>query len=85
MVKNEYYNKQFTEAIGDSKKTWKVINNCLGQGSTNKHLPDSIQCNNEKITDEMQYLTLLIYNYFTRIGSKPHNLIKRQVTNTANI
>ena len=53
-----FYNNKFNRSRSDSKKTWQTINEVLNKKKS-KSLPDYINVDNQKITENGQ-----IANYF---------------------
>ena len=50
-IKKQFYNRKFSEANGDPKKTWKIINEI--RGKHNKKIKPQFLINNEKIIERI--------------------------------
>ena len=66
-AKQKYYGNKLEECYGDSKKTWKVINEL--RGKSNRGIKASFTINNEKITNR-RTIANEFNNYFASIASK---------------
>ena len=65
-AKMHFYNSKFNRSRSDSKKTWQTINEVLTKKKS-KSLPDHINVDNQKITDNGQ-IANYFNNYFGQIG-----------------
>ena len=73
--KQKYYLNKLDEAMGNSKKTWSILNNILNNKINRSHVIKKLKVNNELIEDSEQ-IANEFNTYFTNIGKKI--LTKRQ-------
>ena len=65
-AKINYNKSRITESIGDSKKTWKVINSLMRKNTT-KHLPESINFGNKHLNNNSE-IAQAFNEYFCSIA-----------------
>ena len=51
-TKKEYFKMKFSNAAGNIKKTWKVINESFGYTVKDRKTPNFVMCNNNAIYDK---------------------------------
>ena len=65
-LKNEYYTKQINENLGNTRQTWKVINEIVNKTSKTTKV-ESIKIESEVISDNSK-IPNLMNSYFCSIG-----------------
>ena len=68
-LKNEYYTKQINENLGNTKQTWKIVNEIVNKTSKTTKI-ESIKIENEVISDNSK-IPNLMNSYFCSIGGDP--------------
>ena len=67
--KKAFYKSKFDSVNGDSKRTWKEINNILNKTKEKCNIPESLIVDNVEIHDEFK-IAQEFNNFFIEIGSK---------------
>ena len=65
-LKNEHYTKQINENLGNTKQTWKIINEIVNKTSKTTKI-ESIKIESKVITDESK-IPNLMNSYFCNVG-----------------
>ena len=68
-AKDDYYKRKFAAVAGDIKKTWKVVNNILGNASKKNILPQKMNYNGHSV-EGTSAICDVFNEYFINIGHK---------------
>ena len=79
-TKKEYFKMKFSNAAGNIKKTWKVINESFGYTVKDRKTPNFVMCNNNAIYNKTEICSSF-NDYFINVGP---NLSKNLKSNSAN-
>ena len=74
LAKKNYYNNLLNEASGNSKQTWKVINQILNRNSSGPNVIKSLNVDDNEVTSPEGIVNTL-NDYFVSIGEKLSNNI----------
>ena len=68
-AKRKYYRNRFYQNIGDSRQTFRTLNEVLGNNPSDQHTISCLTVNNKEITEDLD-IAECMNEFFTNIGEK---------------